>query len=64
MAQWHVSSPSWPATTSHKSRSRENLSRPIDEKTIADFTRVIEQTGILKPAQPGPAPGPTSDAPD
>jgi hypothetical protein len=36
----------------------------LNEKTIADFTRVVERTGILKPTRPAPAPGPTSDAPD
>ena len=35
----------------------------VNEKTIADFTRVVEQTGILeRKAQPKEAPGPESDA--
>jgi hypothetical protein len=45
-------------------QSREAEPSTLNEKTIADFTRVVERTGILKPTPPAPAPGPTSDAPD
>jgi hypothetical protein len=38
---------------------REPEPSTINEKTIADFARVVEQTGILKPAPPAPAPDPT-----
>jgi hypothetical protein len=34
----------------------------ISEKTIAGFTRVVEQTGILAPAASGPAADPPADA--
>jgi hypothetical protein len=34
----------------------------INAKTIADFTRVVEQTGILAPAAPAPAADPPADA--
>jgi hypothetical protein len=34
----------------------------INEKTIADFTRVVEQTGSLEPAVSKPAAGPPADA--
>jgi hypothetical protein len=33
---------------------REPEPSTINEKTIADFTRVVEQTGILKQGSPGP----------
>ena len=29
----------------------------INDKTVADFTRVVEQTGILKRETPAPKPG-------
>jgi hypothetical protein len=45
-------------------QSREVEPSTINQKTVADFTRVVERTGILKPTPPAPAPGPTSDAPD
>jgi hypothetical protein len=34
----------------------------INEKTVADFTRVVEQTGIRAPAASGPAADPPADA--
>jgi hypothetical protein len=33
----------------------------INDKTIADFTRVVEQTGILTPLTPEPAAHPPTD---
>ena len=40
-------------------QSREAEPSIINEKTVADFTRVVEQTGILKrEAQPKEAPRP------
>jgi hypothetical protein len=33
----------------------------INEKTIADFTRVVEQTGILKPGAHSPSGSPGSE---
>jgi hypothetical protein len=45
-------------------QSREAEPATINGKTVADFTRMVERTGILKPTPPAPAPGPTSDAPD
>jgi hypothetical protein len=33
----------------------------INEKTVADFTRVVDQTGILKPLSLSPAPDPAAD---
>ena len=40
-------------------QSREPGPSIINEKTIADITRVVEQTGILeREAQPKEAPGP------
>ena len=41
---------------------REPEPSTINEKTIADFTRVVEQTGILEPAVSKPAAGPPADA--
>jgi hypothetical protein len=42
-------------------QAEESEPSTINEKTIADFTRVVEQTGILAPAAPGPAAGPPGD---
>jgi hypothetical protein len=41
---------------------REPEPSTINGKTIADFTRVVEQTGILAPAASGPAVDPPADA--
>jgi hypothetical protein len=35
---------------------REPEPSTINEKTLADFTRVVEASGILKPTEPAPAP--------
>jgi hypothetical protein len=43
-------------------QSREVEPSTINGKTIADFTRVVEQTGILAPAASGPAADPPADA--
>jgi hypothetical protein len=42
-------------------QSKESEPSTISEKTIADFTRVVEQTGILAPAAAGPAADPPAD---
>jgi hypothetical protein len=34
----------------------------INEKTVADFTRVVEQMGILQPQPMAPAPAAEADA--
>jgi hypothetical protein len=43
-------------------QSREAEPSTINEKTVADFTRVVEQTAILAPAASGPAADPPTDA--
>ena len=43
-------------------QSREAEPSTINEKTIADFTRVVDQTGILAPADLGPTADPPADA--
>jgi hypothetical protein len=43
-------------------QSREAEPSTINEKTIADFARVVEQTGILAPAVSGPTADPPADA--
>jgi hypothetical protein len=35
-------------------QSNESEPSTVNERTIADFTRVVEQTGILAPAAPEP----------
>jgi hypothetical protein len=42
-------------------QSTEPEPSTINEKTIADFTRVVEQTGILAPAASAPAADPPVD---
>jgi hypothetical protein len=41
---------------------REPEPSTINGKTIADFTRVVEQTGILEPAMSGTATDPPADS--
>ena len=43
-------------------QSKEPEPSIINERTIADFTRVVEQTGILKPADSGSTVDPPADA--
>ena len=43
-------------------QSKEPGPSTINVRTIADFTRVVEQTGILKPWAAGPADDPPVDA--
>ena len=43
-------------------QSREAEPSTINGKTVADFTRVVEQAGILAPAASGPAADPPADA--
>jgi hypothetical protein len=43
-------------------QSREAEPSTITERTVADFTQVVEQTGILAPAASGPAADPPADA--
>jgi hypothetical protein len=43
-------------------QSREAGPSAINEKTVADFTRVVEQTGVLAPAASGLAADPPADA--
>jgi hypothetical protein len=43
-------------------QSKEPGPSIINERTIADFTRVVEQTGILKPADSGSTADPPADA--
>lgn len=47
----------WPILTGYNMRKiyrrpREAAPSTINEKTVADFMRVVEQTGILKPDEP------------
>jgi hypothetical protein len=44
-------------------QSKESEPSTVNERTIADFTRVVEQTGILAPAAPARAADPPADAP-
>jgi hypothetical protein len=43
-----------PTLTGHNlpKLSQVKAPEPVNEKTLADFTRVVEQTGILKPQAP------------
>jgi hypothetical protein len=43
-------------------QSREVEPSTVSEKTVADFTRVLEQTRILAPAASGSATDPPADA--
>jgi len=43
-------------------QSKEPEPSIINERTIADFTRVVEQGGILKPADLGSTADPPADA--
>jgi hypothetical protein len=42
-------------------QAKEAEPSAINEKTIANFTRVVEQTGILTPAASGPSADPPVD---
>jgi hypothetical protein len=43
-------------------QSKESKPSIVNERTIADFTRVVEQTGILAPAAPEPVADPPAGA--